>query len=534
MANRFSLVLALAAACVCASALRCQNEEDAGYWCDSSFNAQYYFVCSPDPPVTAVWMPCPSGTVCSPQGKVVDGSPCKTQTTEARCPSGEGAFCLKDATHNFSNFYVCNSTFQGWLSCQAGMSCVANVSGSGNPCAVQVAADLPAFNGEVCAAQVCGNSVCEVGENCDNCEEDCCACNTEVCELPDCRCPDLRIPGSICVTDTPQFIVFTLDDFLDADVWPNVQQILANAPTDAAGCSLKLTGFFHGGTQNYNLMNYIVEHGGELGDHTANHNTNTQTDYDTWVQQLEAGRSCTNYLAQTPDDVVGSRAPFLQWNAAMFAALSDLGFVYDSSVTSNYEIMSGWPWPFLVRDEVPRIGFPSDLEPLDFSVDVWEFPLYAPLNPDTNESEEPMDLPDTDMTNEELLASYEHSFDVHYATNRAPYGVFWHAFTIDQGRVDMILEFLNYATSFPNVFYATEEEVIEWVQNPVTAQRFLHEGGFDCSDNAYPAEFDGTTCPDGADGHFCAYPQATWLGLNLTTCAACLANYDVGQECPSA
>eukprot|EP01105_Mastigella_eilhardi_P018950 TRINITY_DN4430_c0_g1_i7.p1 TRINITY_DN4430_c0_g1~~TRINITY_DN4430_c0_g1_i7.p1 ORF type:complete len:350 (+),score=56.00 TRINITY_DN4430_c0_g1_i7:79-1128(+) len=280
MANRFSLVLALAAACVCASALRCQNEEDAGYWCDSSFNAQYYFVCSPDPPVTAVWMPCPSGTVCSPQGKVVDGSPCKTQTTEARCPSGEGAFCLKDATHNFSNFYVCNSTFQGWLSCQAGMSCVANVSGSGNPCAVQVAADLPAFNGEVCAAQVCGNSVCEVGENCDNCEEDCCACNTEVCELPDCRCPDLRIPGSICVTDTPQFIVFTLDDFLDADVWPNVQQILANAPTDAAGCSLKLTGFFHGGTQNYNLMNYIVEHGGELGDHTANHNTNTQTDYD--------------------------------------------------------------------------------------------------------------------------------------------------------------------------------------------------------------------------------------------------------------
>eukprot|EP01105_Mastigella_eilhardi_P010045 TRINITY_DN2350_c0_g1_i7.p1 TRINITY_DN2350_c0_g1~~TRINITY_DN2350_c0_g1_i7.p1 ORF type:complete len:283 (-),score=61.97 TRINITY_DN2350_c0_g1_i7:36-884(-) len=281
-------------------------------------------------------------------------------------------------------------------------------------------------------------------------------------------------------------------------------------------------------------MNYVVEHGGELSDHTARHNTNTQTNYDTWVQQLDADRSCLNYLAQVPDEVVGSRAPFLQWNAPMFQALSDLGFIYDSSVISNYEIMNGWPWPFLVRDLVPKIGFPSDAEPLPSAVNVWEFPLYAPLNPETNQSEEPMDLPLTGVSDEELLAFYMHSFDVHYATNRAPFGVFWHPITIDQGRVDVLLQFLSYATSFPNVFYATEGEVIQWVQNPVTAKRFRHQGGFGCSGNAYPADFDGLTCPDGAAVNVCPYPQATWGCLTLTTCAACPPNdYDVGLQCPS-
>ena len=55
------------------------------------------------------------------------------------------------------------------------------------------------------------------------------------------------------------------------------------------------------------------------------------------------------------------------------------GFNYDSSVICNYEQMDGWPWPFTTSYGMPQLSYNRDAY-TSIDSDIWEFPLYAPLN----------------------------------------------------------------------------------------------------------------------------------------------------------
>lgn len=202
--------------------------------------------------------------------------------------------------------------------------------------------------------------------------------------------------------------------------------MLDNSPLDGNGCPVKYTLFFHGGNARFDLVDNIVATGGEVGSHTATHNTGLSTTKQEWSNQMSVSKGCLSRLVHNSSQIIGFRAPFLEWNSAEIEALSANDFVYDSSMICNYEQMNGWPWPFSITYGIPQLSsYRTAVTSINNSI--WEFPLYAPLNKTSNSSEECMDyIPLDNWSADEILEMYKASFLKHYNSNKAPYGVYWH------------------------------------------------------------------------------------------------------------
>ena len=62
-----------------------------------------------------------------------------------------------------------------------------------------------------------------------------------MCHLPNCLCASLDNPGGFSSEETPQFIVFTLDDGINDAVWKGILEKLFHERTirDTLNCTLK-------------------------------------------------------------------------------------------------------------------------------------------------------------------------------------------------------------------------------------------------------------------------------------------------------
>ena len=85
------------------------------------------------------------------------------------------------------------------------------------------------------------------------------ACDSTTCQLPNCYCPSMNIPGNLALTDTPQFVFFTLDDSMyDVDFkrMSNFSWILNNPNIkDSVGCTVKLSWY---AMEECNYLNFYV------------------------------------------------------------------------------------------------------------------------------------------------------------------------------------------------------------------------------------------------------------------------------------
>ena len=71
------------------------------------------------------------------------------------------------------------------------------------------------------------------------------ACNPTTCQLPKCYCPSMNIPGNLSLNNTPQFVLFTLDDSMYESDFINMQNFswILNNPDikDSLGCTVKVS-----------------------------------------------------------------------------------------------------------------------------------------------------------------------------------------------------------------------------------------------------------------------------------------------------
>ncbi|KAH3745271.1 glycoside hydrolase/deacetylase [Pelomyxa schiedti] len=379
-----------------------------------------------------------------------------------------------------------------------------------------------------CTKSLCGNGVCESPETCTSCPADCwqCGCDTSTCKLPNCKCADLAIPGGLALEETPQFVVLTLDDYINDDVWPEIESVMKNSPRDALSCPPRTTLFMHGYGQHYDLIEKLLEMGGELACHTATHATSYTTTLKEWRKQISISNNCLNKLVEVNHTLSGSRAPFLFWSATMMKALAAEGVMWDSSIICNYEDHGGWPWPFLVQYGIPKLSYFAEAVPS--SEKIWELPLYAPLNPNTNSSEECMD-PLDNWTPNDILPMLKSSFEKHYRTNRAPYGIYWHPATLTRlARSSLLINFLKFTQQFSDVYYATMSEVVDWVRYPKPASQFRSSGGFNCGDVVVNVDND-LQCMHGYASNATVCDCAD---TSLRLCTKCPpADYVVGDLC---
>jgi hypothetical protein len=173
-------------------------------------------------------------------------------------------------------------------------------------------------------------------------------CDPKTCKpQEDCRCASIKTPGNLSFDQIPQFILLTVDDSVQdydgTDNWNDkLSKFVYHNSTDATGCRPRLTLFLEDDQTNYFLVQQVVARGGEVAQHTIDHLpeltnlSDSALGVETWRREVEGNKNVTAALVPVPrGSIVGSRAPWLQYNQANFDVLKKFGSLYDFSMVAQ-------------------------------------------------------------------------------------------------------------------------------------------------------------------------------------------------------
>jgi len=258
--------------------------------------------------------------------------------------------------------------------------------------------------------------------------------------------------------------------------------------------------------------------GHETANHTVNHfhgaggpggmNFNA----DGWRMEIDG---CTDFLTGAAvgarrDEITGFRSPFGQYNAALFPVLKELGFWYDCSIDEGHQPDqdgTNYFWPYTLDGGSPGHATDSRLVPIrSWPAGLWEMPVYRVLVPGDADAAKygvpvglraklkPLSSSFTEanpkisgldwnlwykfkLNKAEFVATLKYSLDQRRKGNRAPFLFGMHSaiYTAQEATMNApladrraaIVEFLNYALTYPEVRIVTTKAVLDWVRNPV-------------------------------------------------------------------
>ena len=282
--------------------------------------------------------------------------------------------------------------------------------------------------------------------------------------------------------------------------------------------------------------------GHEAGNHTVNHFNGGVVPLDpddccrarnfTARQWEEEIASCRQHLSgpegigAKPSDVVGFRAPYLGYNDAMLTALTNLGFVYDTSLPNCFddsEDGSNCSWPYSLDRGSPDVDvlsrkFSKDNDPVRFPEvtrhpGLWEFPPTTLIVPPDDVASRygfsagmreriakkgPLPYPsiyeastgkitgldytllmDAGLTGAEMGAVLKYNLDLHINGNRAPliFVAHSHLYTsstpeenpdtptadVRDERWKGLTDFITYALSKPETRMVRVRDIHQWI-----------------------------------------------------------------------
>eukprot|EP01083_Nonionella_stella_P101923 289528_1 len=141
--------------------------------------------------------------------------------------------------------------------------------------------------------------------------------------------------GNLPVSETPQFVLITIDDYMNDRNSRDVDEVLRiPGHTNPHGGPIPFTFFVSSDASDYHWIQRRHAQGSEIGLHTMTHTTGVDTTAEDWRVELVHLRDALVQLSGIPRaDLVGFRAPFLKINHACFKVLSeDDHIMYDASL----------------------------------------------------------------------------------------------------------------------------------------------------------------------------------------------------------
>jgi hypothetical protein len=188
-------------------------------------------------------------------------------------------------------------------------------------------------------------------------------------------------PGGLAASNTPQIICITFDDSVNANSRSRVQTLSGH--TQHGGRPVPFTFFVSTEYTDYWLVHLYHAEGHEIAVHTMTHTTGSETDFSTWIREIEGCRHVLARYGNIPrEDIRGFRAPFLKYGPAHFDALSALGFDYDSSVYERPGFLSAdggsLIWPYTLHEGLRQTG-DTGLPPTNRLPDLVEVPMWCLL-----------------------------------------------------------------------------------------------------------------------------------------------------------
>uniref|UniRef100_A0A1B0FC31 Chitin-binding type-2 domain-containing protein n=1 Tax=Glossina morsitans morsitans TaxID=37546 RepID=A0A1B0FC31_GLOMM len=359
-------------------------------------------------------------------------------------------------------------------------------------------------------------------------------CDPTQCALPDCFCSadGTRIPGGIEPQQVPQMITITFNGAINVDNIDLYEDIFNGQRQNPNGCSIKGTFFVSHKYTNYSAVQDLHRRGHEIAVFSLTHKDDpnywSSGTYDDWLAEMAGARLIIERFANITDgSIIGMRAPYLRVGGnKQFEMMADQFFVYDASITASLGRVPIWPYTLYFRMPHKCNGnahnCPSRSHP------VWELVMNELDRRDDPTFDE--SLPGCHMvdscsniaTGEQFARLLRHNFNRHYNSNRAPLGLHFHASWLKSKKEyrDELIKFIEEMLGRNDVFFVTNLQVIQWMQNPteLNALRDFQEWKEKCDVKGQP---------------YCSLPNACPLTtrelpgetLRLFTCMECPNNY---------
>ncbi|KAJ7052258.1 hypothetical protein C8F01DRAFT_1033457 [Mycena amicta] len=321
------------------------------------------------------------------------------------------------------------------------------------------------------------------------------SCDPTKCKLPKCNCASVNPPGGLSPSETPMFLVFTADDAVQSYTLDAVNQFLAQRK-NPNGCQPRMTYYVSLAYTNYTLVTDWFVAGNEIADHTMTH-VGEPSDL-----EINGNLQALNALAGIPyKNIIGFRAPFLNYSVDTLKLLYAANFTYDSSSAGSIPVTDPGTdafWPYTLDNGMANdcLDVPGSCKGQPVLPGFWEFPMYALFD---SRGQEGIHLMDPWLDNPNGLdhpndtATLEYmkaTFTAHYNGNRQPFGLYTHPAHLSKtdpgvnpsnSTIGMINDFLDWAQEQPNVWIVSNEQLLAWVQNPVPISQLDSVEALKCS-----------------------------------------------------
>ncbi|ORX89556.1 glycoside hydrolase/deacetylase [Basidiobolus meristosporus CBS 931.73] len=344
-------------------------------------------------------------------------------------------------------------------------------------------------------------------------------CDASTCVLPKCNCASVNPPGGIAGANAPQFVTITFDDAVQAYTFPAALDILSSHK-NPNGCPAVGTFFVSTQYTDYNLVTQWYGMGNEVACHTMNHVGNPPK------EEIGGSRMAINSFAGIPrGKLAGFRSPFLNYSAATFQNVAELGFEYDSSLTA---LGADSFWPYTLDNGIANDCYSGICDSGLKVPGFWEIPMYAVMDGATPHL---MD-PNLDSKPETVLQWLKDNFNRHYNGNRSPFGIYLHPAHISkspginypQDQVRMLKEFASWASQQADVWFVTNQQLLSWMKNPVDKTKMGDFAAVKCQTKAETQEIcNGVADVKGGQIDAGLPEMCNFPGGSFSTCYGCPA-----------
>ncbi|GAB0091855.1 mucin-5AC [Sergentomyia squamirostris] len=305
-------------------------------------------------------------------------------------------------------------------------------------------------------------------------------CRKDVCLLPDCFCGGKDIPGDLPVEETPQIVLITFDDAVNDLNRGTYAELFERGRINPNGCPISGTFYVSHEWTDYVQVQNLYADGHEMASHTVSHSFGEQFSQKKWTREVAGQREILSaYGGVKLEDVRGMRAPFLSIGGnKMFKMLYDSNFTYDSSMPVYENRPPSWPYTLdykIFHDcmipPCPTKSYPG----------VWEVPMvmWQDLNGGRcSMGDACANPPDADGVVKMLMKNFER----HYTTNRAPFGLYYHAAWFTQPHhKEGFINFLDAINAMKDVWIVTNWQALQWVRDPTPISRLNSFQPFQCN-----------------------------------------------------
>jgi len=318
-------------------------------------------------------------------------------------------------------------------------------------------------------------------------------CDPASCLLPNCACETSE--PDIPLAERPQIVYLTFDDAFTALSESTYYRELFNGTfVNPDGCAIRATHFVSARSNDYSLVNqYFYEKGHAVAVHSITHRS--PPDYfkglnqSEWTAEMGGMKTMlTNFAELPPEEIRGTRAPFLQGGGdVQFDMMEDLGFEFDSSMPTQengYLYMEYGRWPYTLDYKVNELKQACQVEPCPVCSHpgIWTQPMLDLEDnlPGPDGNGYPCAMLDSCLgteTADDVYQMLKRNFDRGYnGFTRAPFGLYVHAawfFGYDY-RFEGYKTFLDYITTMDDVWVVPIHAGLQYRRTPVTNAELLN------------------------------------------------------------